>query len=154
MITVMIEAARTSETSVDIELRTRQYIPGDSELHIRRRENLKMSHRFIIISYEVLTALDAVVVSSAVRIATRNRRAERRVAMLLIRIAVTHTVLALRVAVWERRYVAPLADRYGSGRSSWVNKRVFSEYTSENKKKTSLFCLFLHRTNYMYRTIL
>jgi hypothetical protein len=37
----MMEAARTSETSVDIQLRTRQYIPGDSELHIRRRENLK-----------------------------------------------------------------------------------------------------------------
>jgi hypothetical protein len=37
----MIEAARTSETSVDIQLRTRQYIPEDSELHTRRRENLK-----------------------------------------------------------------------------------------------------------------
>jgi hypothetical protein len=30
---VMMEAARTSETSVDIQLRTRQYIPEDSELH-------------------------------------------------------------------------------------------------------------------------
>jgi hypothetical protein len=29
----MMEAARTSETSVDIELRTRQYIPEDSKLH-------------------------------------------------------------------------------------------------------------------------
>jgi uncharacterized membrane protein YjgN (DUF898 family) len=28
----MMDAARTSETSVDIELRTRQYIPEDSEL--------------------------------------------------------------------------------------------------------------------------
>jgi hypothetical protein len=28
----MLEAARTSETSVDIQLRTRQYIPEDSEL--------------------------------------------------------------------------------------------------------------------------
>jgi hypothetical protein len=28
----MMEAARTSETSVDIQLRTRQYIPEDSEL--------------------------------------------------------------------------------------------------------------------------
>jgi hypothetical protein len=36
-----MEAARTSETSVDIQLRTRQYIPEDSELHTRRRENLK-----------------------------------------------------------------------------------------------------------------
>jgi hypothetical protein len=37
----MMEAARNSETSVDIQLRTRQYIPEDSELHTRRRENLK-----------------------------------------------------------------------------------------------------------------
>jgi hypothetical protein len=29
----MMEAARTSETSVDIQLRTRQYIPEGSELH-------------------------------------------------------------------------------------------------------------------------
>jgi hypothetical protein len=37
----MMEAARTSETSVDIQLRTLQYIPEVSELHTRRRENLK-----------------------------------------------------------------------------------------------------------------
>jgi hypothetical protein len=35
LIALMIEAARTSETSVDIQLRTRQYIPEDSELHNR-----------------------------------------------------------------------------------------------------------------------
>jgi hypothetical protein len=29
----MMEAARTPETSVDIQLGTRQYIPEDSELH-------------------------------------------------------------------------------------------------------------------------
>jgi hypothetical protein len=29
--TLMMEAARTSETSVDIQLRTLQYIPEDSE---------------------------------------------------------------------------------------------------------------------------
>jgi hypothetical protein len=33
LIALMMEAARTSETSVDIQLRTRQYIPEDSELH-------------------------------------------------------------------------------------------------------------------------
>jgi hypothetical protein len=38
---MMMEAARTSETSLDIQLRIRQYIPEDSELHTRRRENLK-----------------------------------------------------------------------------------------------------------------
>jgi hypothetical protein len=42
----MMEAARTSETSVDIYLAMRQYIPEDSELHTRRRENLK-SHKDI-----------------------------------------------------------------------------------------------------------
>jgi hypothetical protein len=44
VIALMMEAGRTSETSVDIKLRTRQYIPEDSELHTRRRENLK-SHK-------------------------------------------------------------------------------------------------------------
>jgi hypothetical protein len=37
IIALMMEAARTSETSVDIQLRTRQYIPEYSELHTRRR---------------------------------------------------------------------------------------------------------------------
>jgi hypothetical protein len=45
MIALMMEAARTSETSVDNYF-TRQYISEDkSELHIRRRENLK-SHNY------------------------------------------------------------------------------------------------------------
>jgi hypothetical protein len=40
----MMEEARTSETSVDNYF-TRQYIPEDkSELHTRRRENMK-SHK-------------------------------------------------------------------------------------------------------------
>jgi hypothetical protein len=30
---ILMEAALTSETSVDIQLRTRQYIPEDSEFH-------------------------------------------------------------------------------------------------------------------------
>jgi hypothetical protein len=33
----MMEAARTSETSVDIQLRTRQYIPENSELQHAHR---------------------------------------------------------------------------------------------------------------------
>jgi hypothetical protein len=41
MIDLMMKTARTSETSVNIDLRTRQYIPENSELHTRRRENLK-----------------------------------------------------------------------------------------------------------------
>jgi hypothetical protein len=41
MSALMMEAARISETSADMQLRTWQYIPEDSELHTRRRENLK-----------------------------------------------------------------------------------------------------------------
>jgi hypothetical protein len=33
MIALMMEAAHTSETSVDIQLKTWQYIPEDSELY-------------------------------------------------------------------------------------------------------------------------
>jgi hypothetical protein len=45
----MMEAVRTSETSVDNHS-TRQYNPEDSsEHHTRRRENLK-SHKFLFIN--------------------------------------------------------------------------------------------------------
>jgi hypothetical protein len=44
LMALMMEEARTSETSVNSQLRTRQYIPEDYELHTRRRENLK-SHK-------------------------------------------------------------------------------------------------------------
>jgi hypothetical protein len=45
----MMEAVRTSETSVDNHF-TRQYIPEDSsEHHTRRRENLK-SHKYLLAS--------------------------------------------------------------------------------------------------------
>jgi hypothetical protein len=40
-IALMMEAARTSEASVDIYLTTRQYIPEDSELYTCHHENLK-----------------------------------------------------------------------------------------------------------------
>jgi hypothetical protein len=33
---LIMEAARISETSVDIDLRTRQYIPEDSELRLMK----------------------------------------------------------------------------------------------------------------------
>jgi hypothetical protein len=42
-IALTMEAARTFETSVNIQLKTRQFIPEDSELHTRPRENL-ISH--------------------------------------------------------------------------------------------------------------
>jgi hypothetical protein len=44
---LIMEAARISETSVNVQLRTRQYIPEDSELHTRRRENLKSDSQYI-----------------------------------------------------------------------------------------------------------
>jgi hypothetical protein len=37
LIALMMEAARTSETSVDIQLRTWQYSPDDSELQTGNR---------------------------------------------------------------------------------------------------------------------
>jgi len=40
-IALMMEAVRTSETSVNFNVTTRRYIPEDSKLHTRRRENLK-----------------------------------------------------------------------------------------------------------------
>jgi hypothetical protein len=50
MIALMMEAARTSETSVDNYF-TRQYIPEDkSELHTRRCENLKSHIRLFALT--------------------------------------------------------------------------------------------------------
>jgi hypothetical protein len=43
-IALMMEEVRTSEMLVHSNETTRQYIPEDSELHSRRRENLK-SHK-------------------------------------------------------------------------------------------------------------
>jgi hypothetical protein len=41
MIALMMEAARTSETLVNLYQTTRCYNPEDSHLHTHRRENLK-----------------------------------------------------------------------------------------------------------------
>jgi hypothetical protein len=43
-IALMKEAVITSETSINFNLTTLRYIPEDSKLHTRRRENLK-SHK-------------------------------------------------------------------------------------------------------------
>jgi hypothetical protein len=49
LIALMMEAARTFETSVDNYF-TQQYIPEDkSELHTRRRENLKTHTVFLFL---------------------------------------------------------------------------------------------------------
>jgi hypothetical protein len=56
---IVVQAVRSSETSVDNYF-TRQYIPEDnSEHHTRRRENLK-SHRVTIFSWPWLRRLVAV----------------------------------------------------------------------------------------------
>jgi hypothetical protein len=41
MIVLMMEAASTSETSINFYQTTRRCNPEDSQLHTRRRENLK-----------------------------------------------------------------------------------------------------------------
>jgi hypothetical protein len=54
---MMMEAARTSETSVDNYF-TQQYIPEDnSELHTRRRENLKSHNNSIRLLTCMTTAI-------------------------------------------------------------------------------------------------
>jgi hypothetical protein len=50
LIALLMEAARKSESSVYIQLRTRQYIPEDSELHTRRRENLNVGNTTFLLS--------------------------------------------------------------------------------------------------------
>jgi hypothetical protein len=46
-IALIMEAARTSETSVNFYQTTRRYNPENSHLHTRRRENLKSYFLFI-----------------------------------------------------------------------------------------------------------
>jgi hypothetical protein len=46
----MMEAVSTSETSVYFNVTTRRYIPEESKLHTRRRENLK-SHTAVDLHY-------------------------------------------------------------------------------------------------------
>jgi hypothetical protein len=60
-ITLMMEAVLISETSVNFKVTTRRYIPEDSELHTRRRENLK-SHTFILFLFgrTYVTALEQI----------------------------------------------------------------------------------------------
>jgi hypothetical protein len=42
LVTLMMEAASTSERSMDFDQTTRRNNPDDSRLHPRRRENLKL----------------------------------------------------------------------------------------------------------------
>jgi hypothetical protein len=48
MIALMMEVVCTSETLVYSNEATRRYIPEDSNLHIRRRKNLKSHNKNII----------------------------------------------------------------------------------------------------------
>jgi hypothetical protein len=51
VIALMMEAARTSEKSVNFYQTTRRNNPEDSHLYTRRRENLKSHFYFIPIDY-------------------------------------------------------------------------------------------------------
>ena len=62
--------------------------------------------------------------SSAARIATRNSGVQRSVAMLPCRFAVSRTMPAFRVAMWERRYVAPV---HSASRSIWQREVTVGE---------------------------
>jgi hypothetical protein len=69
LIALMMEAASTSQTSVNSYQTTRRNIQEDSHLHIRRRENLK-SHR--IFSLFVIQLLyDTVSIAEAMDYRTR-----------------------------------------------------------------------------------
>jgi hypothetical protein len=60
---LMMEAVRTSETSVDNHF-TRQYIPEDnSEHHTRRRENL-ISHKINLVSQNSCADINATVIAA------------------------------------------------------------------------------------------
>jgi hypothetical protein len=73
IIRAIMEAARTPETSVDIRLRTRQYIPEDSDLHTRCRENLQ-SHICLIQSF-IWTSL---IMQSAVSVLYAENKSQRK----------------------------------------------------------------------------
>jgi hypothetical protein len=49
---LMMEAARTSETSIKFNATTRCHIPEDSKLHTRRRENLKTRSDYLLKQYQ------------------------------------------------------------------------------------------------------
>jgi hypothetical protein len=64
----MMEAARTSETSVDNYF-TRQYIPEDkSEIHTRRRKNLKSHVIVFLIVFTVIRLTITYVRSETIQI--------------------------------------------------------------------------------------
>jgi hypothetical protein len=50
---MMVEAVRTSETSVNFNVTTLRYIPEDSKLHTRRRKNPKSHHDYLFTSFVI-----------------------------------------------------------------------------------------------------
>jgi hypothetical protein len=53
LIALMMEAASTSETSVNFYQTTRRNIPKDSNLHSRRSENLKSRNQLLFIQLTI-----------------------------------------------------------------------------------------------------
>jgi hypothetical protein len=72
-----MEAVRTSEMSVNFNLTTRRYIPEDSKLHARRRENLKSHNVRHVLSqsHSALAKLKAAVISISLLLETLPRSA-------------------------------------------------------------------------------
>jgi glycine cleavage system protein P-like pyridoxal-binding family len=54
----MMDAARISETSLHIQLRTRQYIPEDSELHLKRHLREKSDMKLGLQNYAVIIPIE------------------------------------------------------------------------------------------------
>jgi hypothetical protein len=55
----MMEAVRTSETSVHFKVTTRRYIPEGSKLHTRHRENVKSHEKYPL---RISTRLSAILI--------------------------------------------------------------------------------------------
>jgi hypothetical protein len=55
IIALVMEAVRTSETLVNFNMTTRRYIPEDSKVHTRRRENVKSHNIIVVVSFALKT---------------------------------------------------------------------------------------------------
>jgi hypothetical protein len=57
LIALMMETVRTSETSVNFNVTTRRYIPGDSKLEIKIRIPVLIGYSYGVVSYKASQGL-------------------------------------------------------------------------------------------------